>query len=257
MNYESILFEQWAGIGTVTLNRPEHLNGLAPGMGEELSDAFQRMAQDPQILVSILSGAGNAFCAGAYMKDPHTHAPATPADGLLRSWGFLQVLDEYPKPVIAAVDGPAYGAGLNMVCLSDLILATPEARFCFPMTRLGIVPGYAGAARLALFVGKAKASEMALMARPVGGEDAYAWGLVNKLVAREHLQEEALAWAAEITRLAPLSVRIAKEDLRESLQHHMDLKSNRYRFTLAELTEDRAEGHRAWREKRPPEFRGR
>jgi enoyl-CoA hydratase/carnithine racemase len=257
MEYESVLYEERAGIGIVTLNRPEHLNGLAPGMGEELSDAFQKMAGDPHILVSILTGAGNAFCAGAYMKDARTHAPETPADGLLRSWGFLQVLDEYPKPVIAAVDGPAYGAGLNMVCLSDLILATPEARFCFPMARLGIIPGYAGAARLALFVGKAKASEMALMARPVSGEDAYNWGLVNKLVPRERLLDEALSWATEITRLAPLSVRIAKEDLRESLLHHMDLKSNRFRFTLTELTEDRAEGHRAWREKRPPVFRGR
>lgn len=257
MPYESIVYEQRERIGLVTLNRPEHLNGLAPGMGDELCDVFQKMADDPQILVSVLTGAGRAFCAGAYMRDPKAHALDGPAEGILRSWGFLQVLDEYPKPVVAAVNGAAYGAGLNIVCLSDVVLATPEASFCFPMTRLGIVPGYAGAARLALFVGKAKASEMALMARPIDGEDAYRWGLVNKVVPREQLLDEALGWAEEIARLAPLSVRITKEDLRESWLHHLDLKANRARFALTQLTEDREEGHRAWREKRQPSFRGR
>ena len=257
MDYEMIVYEKKDRIGIVTLNKPEHLNGLAPGMSDELIDVFDRMTNDPEVLVTVLTGAGRAFCAGAYVRDPKTHSLESPVEGVLRGKSALQAMDEYPKAIVAAVNGPAYGAGLNMVCLSDVIIAAPEAKFCFPMTRLGIIPGYAGAARLALFVGKAKASEMSLMARPIDGEDAYRWGLANKVVPKERLLDEALAWAEEITKLAPLGVRIAKEDLHESWKHHLDVKGNRFRFMLTQLTEDREEGHRAWREKRAPVFKGR
>ena len=166
-------------------------------------------------------------------------------------------MDEYPKPLIAAVNGPAYGAGLNMVVLSDIVIASREASFCFPMARLGIIPAYSGASRLALFVGKAKASEMALMGKAIDGEDAGRWGLANKVVSSEELLDEAMAWAIDITGVAPISARLIKEDLREGWNHHMDISANRLRFMASQLTSDSEEGHRAWREKRSPEFRGR
>ena len=271
MAYESILYEKKDRVGIVTLNRPEYLNSSgSPGLSEEMVDVFHEMGNDPEVLATILTGAGRAFCAGHFMRDPETGSRAQPgphelagniAERLLASrageGSSLTALAEYRKPLIAAVNGPAYGAGFNMVLLSDIILASTEARFCFPMTRLGFLPGFAGAHRLPLFVGKAKASEMAIMARPVDGEDAYRWGLANKVVAPDQLMDEAMSWAIEITKLAPLSTVLAKEDLAESWNHHIHLESNRLRTTAAGLTADMAEGHRAWRERRAPVFIGR
>ena len=163
---------------------------------------------------------------------------------------------QYPKPLIGAVNGPAYGAGLNLVLCCDIILASTAARFCFPMARLGIVPHWPGAQTLALYVGKAKAAEMTLMARAIDGEDAYKWGLANKCVAPEQLMPEARAWAAEIAGMAPISTRLIKDDLRDSFELSFTRSANDLRFMTAQLTSDRAEGHAAWREKRPPQFTG-
>ena len=210
MGYELILYEKKDRVATVTLNKPENLNALAPGMVEERVDVFQLMEKDREVLVTIITGAGRGFCAGAFVKDPQTHSLENPAESVQRSGGgVLQAMDEYPKPLRAAVNGPAYGAGLNMVVLSDIVIASREASFCFPMARLGIIPAYAGASRLALFVGKAKASEMALMGKAIDAEDAGRWGLANKVVSPEELLDEAMAWAVDITRVAPISARLA------------------------------------------------
>jgi enoyl-CoA hydratase/carnithine racemase len=144
-----------------------------------------------------------------------------------------------------------------MALIADIIIASTEARFCFPMSKLGIMPGVSGGPRLVLRVGLSKALEMCIMARPVDGEDAYRWGLANAVVPHEELMDVATAWATEITKLAPLSTRLAKEDIKESVEHHLIPRSNGLRFRMSMLTEDREEGHRAWREKREPVFKGR
>src|SRR3990167_8871021 len=117
MAYENILYEKKDRVGTVTLNRPEYLNGLAPGMGEDITAALHEMEKDPEVLATIITGAGRGFCAGAFVRDACTHSLDNPADRLMggTGGGFLQALWDYRKPLIAAVNGPAYGAGLNMV----------------------------------------------------------------------------------------------------------------------------------------------
>lgn len=259
MAYENIVYEKRDRVGVVTLNRPEYLNGLAPGMGEDITNALGEMESDPEVLVTVITGTGRAFCAGAFIRDPKTHYVEHPTDMLRRGGGgsALDALYAYRKPVVAAVNGPAYGAGLNMVLLSDFVIASTEARFCFPMTRLGFLPGHVGGPGLQLYVGKAKAAEMAIMSRPIDGEDAYRWGLANRVVPPDQLMDEAMAWATEIAQLAPLATVLAKEDLRESWKHHIDLEGRRLRVMAAQLTEDCKEGHRAWREKRAPVFTGR
>lgn len=260
MEYENILYEKRDRVGIVTLNRVQNRNALAPGMQGEIRDVLQVMAGDDDVLCSILTGAGDkAFCAGAFVKDPKTHHAEGPAEYLARGPSALEAVDHYPKPIIAAVNGYAIGAGLNLVILCDMVIASENAVFCFPMTRLGIVPGYAGAVRLAHWVGKGKAMEMALMSRMVDAQEAYRVGLANKVVPLEGLMAEATAWAREITELAPLSVKLTKEDIKAGLEIGMEqtVKANRLRFMAAVLTEDRKEGHQAWRERRKPVFKGR
>ncbi|MBI2887973.1 MAG: enoyl-CoA hydratase/isomerase family protein [Chloroflexi bacterium] len=257
MPYENLIYEKQDRIATVTLNRPEYLNAFSPGMGTDIANVFDEIAGDDEVLVTILTGAGRGFSAGAFVRDPNTHAVNSAGEGLRGRAGRGSFPWEHPKPIIAAVNGPAYGAGLNLVLSCDIILAAPEARFCFPMARLGILPAWPGAPALALYVGKAKAAEMTLMARPVDGEDAYRWGLANKCVPLSELMDEARAWAQEIAALAPLSTKLIKDDLRESFEGHFNRSANRLRFMALGMTEDREEGHRAWREKRAPVFKGR
>jgi enoyl-CoA hydratase/carnithine racemase len=262
MTYENLLYEKKGRVAVVTLNRPEYLNGIAPGMGQEIADVFHAMDEDDEVRVSVFTGAGRAFCSGAFIRDPNTHSLESAGEAVLRrsgrdgAWGD-RAIDGYTKPLIAAVNGPAYGAGFNMALLSDIIIASTAARFCFPMSRLGIMPAVSGGPRLMLRVGLSKALEMAIMARPIDGEEAYRCGLANKVVPPEQLMDEAIAWAAEIAVLAPISTKLAKEDIRESWQHHINAYANAMRFRLSMMTEDRAEGHAAWREKRDPDFKGR
>ncbi len=262
MPYETILYEKRDRIGIVTLNKPEYLNGIAPGMGQEITDVFHEMGRDDDVLVTVFTGAGRAFSSGAFVRDPNTHnlTDAGQAVGIGRGgtggWG-AEAMDEYRKPLIAAVNGAAYGAGFNMALLADIIIASTAAKFCFPMSNLGIMPAVSGGPRLTLRVGLSKALEMAIMAHPIDGEEAYRIGLVNKVVAPEELMDEAMKWAYEVTKLAPMSTRLAKEDIRESWLHHINPYANALRFRLTMLSEDREEGHRAWREKRPPVFKGR
>jgi len=257
MEYENLIYEKDDGVATVILNRPESLNAFGPGMSADIRAVFDEMAADEDVAVTILTGAGRGFCAGAFVKDPNTHALESVQDGVMHPQGQSAFPWDYPKPLIGAINGPAYGAGLNIVLCCDLILASTEARFCFPMARLGIIPAWPGVQTLALYVGKAKAAEMALMARPIDGEDAYRWGLANKCVDPEDLMTEATAWAREIAALAPVSLRLIKDELHDSYEPQFDRKLNRLRFMTAQVTADREEGHRAWREKRAPQFRGR
>ncbi len=258
MAYENILYKVKDRIATVTLNRPEYLNGFAPGMTEELTDVFYEMAQDDEVLVSILTGAGRAFCAGHFMKDRNSAGEKKEwpkrAPKLFSNYAATW---EYPKPLIGAINGDCYGGGLNYVLGCDIIIASTQARFCFPQARIGIIPAWPGAPALALFVGKAKAAEMALMSRPMSGEDAYRWGLANKVVPHDQLMDEARAWAQEIAGLAPISTRLIKDDLRESWEVHFNRSANRLRFAAVSKTEDCVEGDRAFKEKRAPVFKGR
>ncbi len=256
MTYTDLIYTKQDGIATVTLNRPEALNSMSPNLRDEVIAVFEEMAQDPEVLVTILTGAGRGFCSGAFVKDPATHEVKDVGHTLMTTtWGWFPW--DYPKPLIAAVNGVAYGSGFNIVLCADIIIASTEARFCFPMARLGIIPSWPGVQTLALYVGKAKAGEMALTARPIDGEDAYRWGLANKCVEPDQLMEEAMVYARRLAAVAPLSARLIKAELQDSYASHFDRKRNRLRVVAAQSTYDREEGHVAWREKREPKFIGR
>ncbi len=245
----------------VTLNRPEVLNAIDTRMGRDELDLWTRLAADPgELRCVVLTGAGErAFCAGGDLKerDGMTNE-AWRAQHELFERAFVALM-ELPLPVIAAVNGHAYGGGLETALACDFIYAARNARFALSEVRLGIMPGGCGTQNLARAVGERRAKELILSARAFSAEEGHAWGLVNRLCEPGRALADALETARAIAGNAPLSARQAKKSIHYGLQ--MDLLTG-YRYEIEAYnrlvnTEDRLEGVRAFNEKRKPVFRGR
>lgn len=259
-----VLYEKRGSIGIITLSRPQNRNSWAPDFYESMDAYFNEMEADDDIRCVILTGdeAGGAFCAGANLKDPNTHSHPSTADfikGLpkLRKSPFT-MLNNFAKPVICAVNGYAIGIGCIVTFCCDLIVASEKAEWRLPQVALGIIPAYGGSARLARWVGRGQAMRVA-MGFPLKGEEAYRIGLAQWLVPHEQLMAQALQVADHIASMPPLAARLVKESMNRSL----DIPNigdaalaDAYRFMALEFTEDRAEAHDAWRERRTPEFKG-
>jgi len=244
----------------VTLNRPEVLNAINTQMGHDLLDVWTRLTVDSGALrCVILTGAGErAFCAGGDLKQRDGMSQAEwQAQHEIFERAFMALV-ECTVPVIAAVNGHAFGGGLEMALCCDFIYAVPGARFALSEVRLGIMPGGMGTQNLPRAVGERRAKEMILTARPFTAAEGREWGLVNRVCEPARLLEEALATAQSIAENAPLSTRQAKKSIHFGLQ--MDLMSG-YRFEIEAYnrlvdTADRHEGVKAFNEKRKPRFEG-
>jgi enoyl-CoA hydratase/carnithine racemase len=245
----------------VRLNRPEVLNALNTKMGEELTDLWSRLtAEAGHIRCVVLTGSGErAFCAGADLKERDgmtVEAWRAQHEGFERSFVALV---ECPVPVIAALNGHAFGGGLELALCCDFIFAARSARLALPEVSRGLMPGGMGTQNLPRAIGERRAKELVLSGRPIEAEQACAWGLVNRVCEPGKLLEEALAVAQAICDNAPLSVRQAKRSMHYGLD--MDLLTG-YRFEIEAYnrlvdTDDRREGVRAFNEKRKPDFKGR
>ncbi|MBT6274697.1 MAG: hypothetical protein HOI95_11250 [Chromatiales bacterium] len=260
-----VTYEKRGSIGVVTLSRPEARNAWGEDYNEGLLEYFNEMEDDADVRCAILTGdeAGDAFSAGANLKNPNTHT-AESAAAFIKSipkWRDkpFDVLSRFPKPLIGAVNGYAIGIGCIVTFCCDLIVASDRAEWRLPQVALGILPAYGGSARLARWVGKGQAMRLA-MGFPLRGEEAYRIGLAQWLVAHEQVQAQAMEVAEHVASLPPLATRMVKE----SLAHGMNTPNigdasltDLYRFMVLELTEDKSEGHDAWREKRTPSFQGR
>jgi enoyl-CoA hydratase len=242
----------------VTLNRPQVLNALNTQMGKDKLDLWTRLAAEPgELRCVVLTGAGErAFCAGADLKERDGMSEAVwRSQHEIFERAFMALM-ELPLPVIAAVNGHAYGGGLEIALACDFIYAAKTARFALSETRLGLMPGGGGTQNLARAAGERRAKELILTAQPFDAEQGYEWGVVNRIC--DNVVEEALATARNIAQNAPLAVRQAKTSSHYGLQ--MDLATG-YRFEIEAYnqligTEDRKEGVRALNEKRKPRFQG-
>lgn len=246
----------------ITINRPDSLNAINTQMGHDLLDLWTRLSVAPEnIRCAVLTGAGTrAFCAGGDLKERHGMSNAAwQAQHELFERGFMALL-ECTVPVIAAINGHAYGGGCETVLACDFVYAVRSARFALSETRLGIMPGGGGTQTLARAVGERRAKELILTASPFSADEARDWGLVNRVTdTQDELLAAALATAGTVAGNAPLSVRQAKKSIHYGLQ--MDLLTG-YRFEIEAYnrlvtTEDRLEGVRAFNEKRPPRFQAR
>ena len=244
----------------VTLNRPQAMNALNTQMGHDQVDLWRRLTESPgEVRCVVLTGAGErAFCAGADLKE---------RDGMsVEVWRTqhelferaFAALVECPVPVIAAVNGHAYGGGLEIALCCDFIFAAQTARLALPEVSRGLMPGGMGTQNLARAIGERRAKELVLSARALTADEALAWGLANRVSAPAKLVEEALAVAEAIAGNGPLGVRQAKKSIHYG--RGMDLLTG-YRFEIEAYnrlldTDDRHEGVKAFVEKRKPRFTG-
>lgn len=258
MAYQHILVEQQDGIVTLTLNHPENLNAMTTEMGDEVTDLVRTLSQDQSARVLILTGAGRAFCAGGAISNLQSRASGAAGGAPKEFYKRFLAVRQLEIPTIAAINGPAVGAGFCVALACDLRIAAVNARMGLNFVRLGIHPGMAATFTTPRIVGMARACEVIFTGRLYTGEEAWALGLVNRVVPAEKLMEETLTLAREIAGNAPIAVRLAKRALyrgeADLLEAAIEVESEHQAYTWT--TEDAKEGIAAMREKRPPKFRG-
>lgn len=259
--YENVLCETAAPhVLLIRLNRPEVRNAFNTAMGRELLDLWTRLTEDAgDWRCAVVTGAGDqAFCAGGDLKERNAMSRDTwRAQHELFERAFW-TLGDLPLPIIAAVNGPAYAGGLELALMCDFIYAVRSARFALTEVSLGIIPGAGGTQNLPRAIGERRAKELILSARPFSAEEAYTWGMVNRLCEAGTVLSEALETASTIARNAPLAVKQAKRSIRYGSQ--MEIRTA-YRFEVEAYnqlvdTDDRREGILAFNEKRKPQFKG-
>lgn len=264
MGHPLIRYDVDDRVATITLNRPERLNALGADMREQLLAALERSESDPQARVVIITGAGRAFCSGGDVKEMNERRAA---GAQIRRDGevvplrdrILLKLQTLAKPVIAAVNGVAAGAGMNLALGCDLRIASDKAAFGEVFVKRGLHPDWGGTYLLPRMVGTAKALELILFGDMVSAEEAYRMGLVNRLVPHSEFAEAAHEWAARLAEGPPVALRLAKRGVYRNLQSDLAsaLEYESFAQQIVWSTEDAGEGIRAFVEKRPPLFQGR
>jgi enoyl-CoA hydratase/carnithine racemase len=259
----SVLYEQQDRIVTITINRPEAMNAIDPETHQALIAAWTRFRDDESAWVAILTGAGDrAFSAGADLKKLIPGAFAKGGSGRHHNdpglGGITRGLEIW-KPMIAAVNGHCLAGGLELALACDLRIASPNATFGLTEVRWAIMPGAGGTQRLPRAVPLARALEMILMAEPIGAEEAYRLGLVNRVVPMPELLPTARRWAETLCERGPLAVRAAKEAVLRGLTMPLadGLRLEAMLSGTLRGTEDAVEGPKAFAEKRKPAFKAR
>ena len=252
MRLGSVEFEKRGAIALVTLDEPGKLNALSAGIREGVTASLARIEADPDIRVGIITGSGEkAFCAGADISGFDFSADAV-KQFIEEIVTFLASPESCSKPLIAAVNGMAFGGGFELAIACDFILASERATFGVPEIKLGLLPGFA-VVRLAEMVGRPKAKEMSMLGDPVSADEAVRLGIALRAVAPERLMEEALAMAEKIASKPQMAVRMAKSFYNRGLGGD-DLRAARDGFPFLFMTPDAREGVTAFREKRKPKF---
>ena len=246
----------------VTMNRPEAANALSKALVSALEATFAELAsllkQGEDLRAVVLTGTGKAFCAGADLKERR-------AMSLEQTWGFLDELNQlanavaaFPRPIIAAINGAAFGGGLELALACDIRIAADSAELGLTEVRLGIIPGVGGTQRLPRIASVAVAKELILTGGRVRAQRAYALGIVSDVGPAAHLADAAAKLADEITAAGPLAVAAAKRAIDEGLAlplaDGLALEAACYEEVLA--SDDRNEGLAAFAEKRLPVFKG-
>ena len=244
----------------VTLNRPEASNALNTRMGLDLMELFEALAIDLQGLRAVIvTGSGSkAFCAGGDLKERNGMTDAAWQAQHLIFERMVRAMMGCPVPLIAAVNGAAYGGGCEIAAASDFVYAATTARFALTEVTLGIMPGAGGTQNLARAVGERRAKELILSGLPFTSAEAEAWGLVNRVVEPALLPETALGIARRIAANGPIAVRQAKQAIHRGLQMSVwdGLAFEIEAYNRLVPTADRREGVLAFNEKRKPVFRG-
>lgn len=257
MTDANLLLDKDGPLATITFNNPKALNALTVDTFHGLDALLGKLEQDTDVRVVILTGAGEkAFIAGGDIG----HLGTLDVDGArefaLLAQAVIDKLESFPKPVIAAINGYALGGGCELAMGCDLRIAADSAKFGQPEVKLGIIPGFAGTQRLARLVGKGKAKELVFTGEMIDADEACRIGLVNRVVAKDQLLDEARALAMKMCDKSASAIKLAKEAIDNGLE--MDFaRAARYEadlFALCFTTADCKEGVSAFLEKRPAKF---
>lgn len=258
-----ILVKEENGIATITLNRPEKLNAFYGHMRRDFAEALERVGSDDEIHVVVITGAGRAFCAGgdiAYMQELAKRRDVDEFERLLGSARrVLTTIRLMAKPVVASINGPAAGAGFNVALACDIRIASSDATFAQSFAKVGLHPDWGGTYFLPRIVPTNIACEMIFLGDSIDAQKAYEYGIINRVVAPEALEEETRKLAGRLAEAPPIAVAAAKRSIYASDQQ--DLEAMLQLEVEAQLecfeSEDFKEGLRAFMEKRKPKFKGR
>lgn len=259
MPYENLILDRRESVALLTINRPEKLNALNLATRREILAAFEELKNDVSVRVVVVTGAGSkAFIAGADISEFTGHTAAEQRE-IMRSTRAFDVMEEFPKPVIAMINGFALGGGCELAMACDIRIASSNARLGQPEIKLGLIPGGGGTQRLTRLVGEGRAMELILTGNMISAEEALQLGLVNHVYGPEELEAKTMELAVRIAGMSPVTLALAKQAvknasrlaLRDGLDSEIDL------FSLCFASEDKEEGVRAFLEKRKPVFRGR
>ena len=271
MSYEQIIYDKQDGVATITLNRPERMNAFTDVMIREWAAALEDARLDRDVRAVIVTGNGRGFCAGADLRGGSGlgaagRGDAPPAASQRRNWlrdgvhmvpRAVQLLD---KPYIAAVNGPAVGAGMDMASMADIRFASEDARFAMSYVKVGLIPGDGGCFFLPKIVGIAKALELIWSGETFDAREALRIGYVTKITSAGELMPEVTAFARKLAEGPSVAMQIAKRLVYrgvEGASWHEAFEMAGQAMAIAQATEDAREGPRAFVEKRAPKFVGR
>jgi len=261
--YKCLLYEEKDGIATLTLNRPERLNALGDTLREDLQDAVTHASEDANVRAIVVTGAGRGFCAGGDVKTMNERKEQGAERPLLEKVApgrdrTVLALRDSPKPVIAAVNGAAAGAGMNLALACDIRLASTAAKFAQAFVKRGLHPDWGGTYFLPRVVGLAKAAELIWTGEIIDAEEALRLGIVSAVHPPEELMAAAHALAGKIAAGPPIAIRLAKRSIYHNLECDLRqaLEFETFAQNICFETEDAREGIRAFVEKRRPTFRG-
>ena len=256
--FETIRYECQDGIALITLNRPQTMNALNAAVFGELNDALNTLEQNPAVGSLILTGAGKAFVAGADIARMREYSVLAGRQFCLQGQQFMNRLEDFNKPVIAAVNGFALGGGCELALACDIRIASEQAVFGQPEVNLGIIPGWGGTQRLSRLIGEGRAKYYIFTGEFIDAAAALRVGLVEKVVPAAELLDAARQVAKTVMSKAPIAVMMAKRAIHLGMD--MDLRSGicfeSEAYTTSFGAEDRIEGMSAFLEKRSPRFKG-
>ncbi len=260
MVYSNIIYEVKDGAAWITINRPEVRNALDVKTKEEILSALEEAERDPSVFAVVLTGAGDkSFCAGADLRMFLTMDEEEARSYLVITKGLVDRIENLSKPVIAMVNGHAFGGGLELVLASDIAVAAEDALLGQTEINVGLIPGAGGTQRLPRHVGVKMAKELIFTGRTLTAKEAEALGLINRAVPREELVNVVRKYLEDLRSKSPLILSFAKRAVNASYQRPFDegMRVESELFAKCFSTEDQKEGARAFLEKRKPSWKNR
>jgi 2-(1,2-epoxy-1,2-dihydrophenyl)acetyl-CoA isomerase len=263
MDYQDIIYEEKGGIATMTLNRPDKMNAFSTGMRESMYRVVEHISQDKRVRVLIITGAGRAFCSGADVQTlaGNANRPTNqqrPAEMGSERLSVHVLIQKCQKPIIAAINGVAAGAGLDLAMACDIRIASDKARFAELYIRRGIFPVEGGIYLLPRLVGVGRACELIWTGDMIDATEAASIGLVTRVVPHEELEIATKELAEKLAKAAPLAIQRSKQAIYSGLNMDFESSMKYIQPLMREIlqSKDHKEGTQAFLEKREPVFRG-